>query len=84
MSANPRPHVHRYTAFVGKIHPRAGQGLGISGVSIPQYISNAIIETAKTGDIDKFTQEYMKYGVEVRDVMTDLPKFKQNLIFAAI
>ena len=26
----------------------------------------------------------MKYGFEVRDVMTDLPKFKQNLIFAAI
>ena len=69
---------------MGKINPRPGQGLGLSGATIPQNISNIIIEAAKTGDIDKFTQEYLKYGFEVRDVMTDLPKFKQNLIFAAI
>lgn len=40
-------------------------------------------EAVKSGDIDKFMQEQMKYNIEVRDVV-DAQSFNQSLIFSAI
>ena len=39
-------------------------------------------EAVKSGDIDKFMQEQMKYNIEVRDVV-DIQSFNQSLIFSA-
>ena len=59
-----------------KIKPRPGQGVGPTGAMIPQQISNLLIDSVKSGDIEKFMQEYRKHGVEVRDVISDMSKFK--------
>ena len=40
-------------------------------------------EAVKSGDIDRFMQEQMKYNIEVRDVIDNM-LFNQSLIFSAV
>ena len=76
----PDSHLTHQTA---RIIAGAGQPIGPSGTVISPNICKVIIEACKTGDIDKFTQELMRYNVQARDV-TDSGQFGQNLSFAAV
>ena len=51
------------------IKARPGQGVGRTGAIIPQTICKMMSEAVKSGDIDKFMQDQMKYNIEVRDVV---------------
>lgn len=68
-----------------RLLPNEGQQVGPTGATIPQDISNQIIKTVKSGDIEKFMHEKRMYGIEVRDVVAEPTEFFcQNLIFAAV
>ena len=56
------------------IKARDGQGIGRTGAIIPQTICKMMSEAVKSGDIDRFMQEQMKYNIEVRDVV-DISQF---------
>ena len=67
---------------VSIIKARPGQGVGRTGAIIPQTICKMMSDAVKSGDIDRFMQEQMKYNIEVRDVV-DISQFNQSLIFSA-
>ena len=54
------------------IKARPGQGVGRTGAIIPPTICKMMIEAVKSGGIDRFMQEQMKYNIEVRDVIDNM------------
>lgn len=68
--------IPRYVPFTTKIKPKSGQGCGSSGALLPQHLSNALIDCVKSGDVERFNMDYLKYGVEARDVVSDTASFK--------
>ena len=66
-----------------KLLPNPGQAVGPTGAQISPQISKIMIDAVKSGDTDRFSLEFLKYKIEVRDIK-DPGQFNQNLCCSAV